>query len=108
MKNFIPLNSGRRALAVACLAITPFVGQVNAAPDNSAMGSRESGAVESGTIPQARPGLPQLSRGAEGPVRLDMRATVSTDPSVRDSNPLTMNGLWEMRPGNEIATSRSQ
>lgn len=112
MKNFLLLKSGR-ALVVAFAAIAPVVaGQVSAAPDNastkgvSSSSSRDSGVVESGTIPQARPGLPQLSRGAEGPIRSDMR--VSSDPSIRDKNPLTVNGLWETLPGGRVATPPTQ
>lgn len=107
MKNFLPLTSGRRMLVLAFAAIAPVVvGQVSAAPDTKDINSSSSGVsgrVVDGTIPQARPGLPQLAVGAEGPIRSDMRTT-STDPSIRDSNPLTMNGLWEMLPGDKIAT----
>jgi len=112
MKNPSFLKSGRCALLFAAAGLAPLVvGQVNAAPAGSAKNTEDarvasaSGAVEDGTIPAARPGLPQIPRGAQGPIRSDTR---SSDPSIRDSNPLTLNGLWETLPGNRVSRPGQQ
>lgn len=103
-----------RVLVAMALAAT-VVAPVAAAPADSQMGKDQRAATmrsdakseanEPGTIPAARPGLPQLSRGAEGPLRTD---TTKADPSLRDTNPLTANGLWETLPGNAIARPKQE
>lgn len=100
-----------RVLAGAALAAVA-VGQVDAAPARE-QAATEAGAMdegmlsetsEPGTIPAARPGLPKMLRGAQGPMRSgdEGQRQVSTDPAIRDTNPLTVNGLWETMPGNSI------
>lgn len=110
MKKTLFPDSGRRALVAALAALAPLaVAQMNAAPANTNPGADQearawgdSVATETGTIPAARPGLPQIPRGAEGPLRSEAGRIASSDPSLRDSNPLTANGLWESVPGNRI------
>jgi len=116
MTNLTFLNSYRSALVMtfAVLALIPL-GQVNAAPNSTGSSgdearlSRDTGyaevGTEVGTIPAARPGLPQKTVGAEGPLRTDKRGS---DPSVRDTNPLTVNGLWETQPGNLVTKPSPQ
>jgi len=113
MKSLAFLKSGSSALIVACAALAPFVvGQAGAAPAEqapvwrSAMSSEAN--TEVGTIPAARQGLPQQNpRGAEGPIRSDNRGQ-GGNPSIRDSNPLTVNGLWETMPGNVVSRPHVQ
>jgi hypothetical protein len=97
-------------LAVAALAaFAPLAGaQANAtsggAAEDSAALPNDSGAVVNGTIPAAPPGLPeQAPSGAQGPARAD--TGLASDPSVRDTDPQTVNGLWEMHPGNRVTRS---
>jgi hypothetical protein len=121
MKAPMYLTSERlaRLLAGAALAAMAVV-QAHAAPADTQAGkpgkavmqtsttstaSTTSEASEPGTIPAARPGLPQMQRGAEGPLRTDEHLR-KADPSIRDTNPLTVNGLWETLPGNVIAQPR--
>lgn len=103
MKTPISPKSVRRAALVACAILAPFAaGQVGAAPAG-ANPSDNSVSSEAGTIPAARQLPPQSSRGAEGPIRSDPRNQAYSDPSLRDSNLLTVNGLWETLPGNRVA-----
>jgi hypothetical protein len=104
-----------QALAVAALTATTLTQAVaadtsmrkDAGASNAAMrSSASSEASEPGTIPAARPGLPQLSRGAEGPLRAD--SSPKADPALRDTNPLTANGLWETLPGNTIGRPKQE
>ncbi len=56
-----------------------------------------------GTIPWGPPGVPQLEQnapGPQGPVRAD--TGLAGGPSIRDTDPLTMNGPWEQLPGDRI------
>ena len=104
MKKLMPFISGRRALILTFVALTPLAaGQLYAAPDFSkASGDNARIMLETGTIPAARQLPPQSSRGAEGPIRSDNQRQAGSDPSIRDSNPLTFNGLWETLPGNQV------
>ena len=118
MKSLAFLKSGSSALIVACAALAPFVvGQAGAAPASGKAGGEQAPVwrtmsseanTEVGTIPAARQGLPQQNpRGAEGPIRSDSRAQ-GGNPSIRDSNPLTVNGLWETMPGNVVSRPHVQ
>lgn len=112
MKNPTFPTAARLAKVVAGTALAALaVAQVQAAPAAAQGGRQDKAAIhtgtagdasEPGTIPAARPGLPQMPRGAEGPLRTDAPQT-KADPSLRDSHPLTVNGLWETLPGNVIA-----
>lgn len=63
--------------------------------------------MEARTILPERPGLPgQTPAGAQGPLRSD--AELASDPSIRDSNPDTMNGVWEQLSGNRVVSSNPQ
>ncbi|MDD5249533.1 MAG: hypothetical protein PHY45_11140 [Rhodocyclaceae bacterium] len=107
------LEASRRAL-VACLAAAAAVAAVSAVGQTTAAageypfgpdvrGFSPDGAMEPGTIPAARPGLPQQeSRGARGPLRTDELQQPRSDPSIRDTDPLTMNGLWEQHMGDVV------
>jgi hypothetical protein len=83
--------SGFTALAMAQGAAT------TAQPgDDSANDSPDGGTIQWGP-----PGPPeQAPAGAQGPVRSD--TGLSSDPSIRDTDPLTANGPWEQLPGNRI------
>lgn len=116
MKNLMFYPSVRNALLVAVAALVSVPAEVIAATPSSASTptyssgnaintatSRDTVADEAGTIPAARPGLPQQNpRGAEGPIREGYTARSGSDASLRDSNPLTMHGLWETKPGNVV------
>lgn len=109
MNKLLYLESGRGALTVAFAVLVPFIaGNLLAASDSSypdkggARAERDPVSIEEGTIPAARPIPPQSYLGAEGPVRSDTPDTRSTDPSIRDTNPLTVNGLWVTLPGNRV------
>jgi hypothetical protein len=109
MKTSTLLQFLGRALVVASATVAPIaIGQTGAAAGSARVSgldtvmAQESGAVVDGTIPAARPGLPELQRGAQGPIRPDALSESRTDPSVRDTDPLTMNGLWETKPGNVV------
>lgn len=106
----VMFSTSRSALVFACAAVLSVAGgPVNAAPaSDKNMGRdasvwRDSGATEAGTIPAARPGLPKIPVGAEGPIRSDSMGKAGSDPSIRDHNPLTVNGLWETHPGNLVS-----
>lgn len=116
MKKLTYLMSGRQraarmlaGLALAAMAVHAAAAPADAQadkPGSAAMRtSPANGASEPGTIPAARPGLPQIQRGAEGPLRSDEQSR-KADPSIRDTHPLTVNGLWETMPGNGIARPR--
>lgn len=115
MKSLVFLRSGSGALLVVCAALAPFVvGLANAAPASGKTSSEQAQvwhdgmSNEVGTIPAARQGPPsQAPRGAEGPIRSDIRGQAG-DPSIRDANPLTVNGLWETLPGNVVRKPRTQ
>jgi hypothetical protein len=63
--------------------------------------------MEAGTIPAAPPGLPEQDMsGAQGPLRLD--TGLASDPSIRDTDPATQNGVWEQLPGNRVVSSNPQ
>lgn len=99
------------ACAVAAVLAAAGAGAAGAAERGNMQEKARAAAVaneanEPGTIPAARPGLPQLRRGAEGPLRGEIEH--KADPSVRDTNPLTVNGLWETLPGNVIARPQAR
>lgn len=103
------INSAKSLRLVALAIIAPWlVTPLSAAPAASHPSGDYSyildGAVsgEAGTIPAARPEPPELQRGAAGPTRSDLLSRSSSDPSIRDQNPLTTNGLWETLPGNRV------
>ena len=109
MKNFLHLKSGRSTLTVAFAAFVPLTaGNLYAALDNSDPSEDimqvpyNSAPMEEGTIPAARPEPTQSSLGAEGPIREDASDKQGTDPSIRDTNPLTVDGLWVILPGNRV------
>ena len=116
MKNVMFHSSVRNAL-LAVAALASVSAAVIAAPPptytpgnapNAAM-SRDTAADEAGTIPAARPGLPQQNpRGAEGPIREGYTDRPRSDASIRDTNPLTMHGLWETKPGNQVTKPAMQ
>lgn len=114
MKKLTSLMSGCLTQILAGVALTAMAVHAQAAPINAQTDQRgraamrtstASDASEPGTIPAARPGLPQIQRGAEGPLRTDEHLR-KADPSIRDTHPLTVNGLWETLPGNSIAQPR--
>lgn len=114
MKEPVVFKSGLGALIVAVATSASLaVGPVYAAPADSStyadsVHGRDSSSSEAGTIPAARPGLPEISRGVEGPIRSEDQSRSRGDPSIRDSNPLTVNGLWETHPGNIVTTPQPQ
>lgn len=119
MKMPLILKTGRRTLVVAFAVIAPWVVELaNAAPldthlnRDEASTSRDSAVNEADTLPATRPEQPQLSpdaQGAQGPLRSgsDQHEPYRTDPAIRDTNPLTVNGLWETLPGNVVVRPRS-
>jgi len=96
MTKFKLVFSGSCALFLGLAMQVPAAG----AGTNDSVGL-SSGEVVGGTIPAARPGLPP--RGLLGAIRAESRLATSTDPAIRDTNPLTANGLWETGPGNAIS-----
>lgn len=62
-----------------------------------------------GTIQWGPPGAPQQEQspsGAQGPVRTD--TGLSSDPSIRDTDPLTANGPWEQLSGDRVVNPAVQ
>ncbi|MFZ2853972.1 MAG: hypothetical protein WAZ34_07660 [Rhodocyclaceae bacterium] len=111
MKKLSYPRSGRLTQMLAGVALAALAVHAQAAPTDTRTDRPEGTAMrtgttsdvsEPGTIPAARPGLPQIQRGAEGPLRGDEYSR-KADPSIRDTHPLTVNGLWETQPGNRIA-----
>ena len=96
MTKFKLVISGSCATFLGLAMLVPVAG----AGTNDSIGFG-SGEVVAGTMPAAPPGLPP--RGLQGPIRADPRPDTRTDPSIRDTNPLTANGLWETQPGNAIS-----
>lgn len=95
------LDPIRVALAILAVAMAPLAAAQTA---NANIGTEDSSVSEAGTIPAARPGLPQLpeERGAQGPIRSETRPTA--DPSIRPflGGPDIRNGLWETLAGNQV------
>lgn len=118
LPTFLASERLARILAGAALAAMAVL-QADAAPADMQAGKQGKAVMqtstaststetsEPGTIPAARPGLPQIQRGAEGPLRTDEHLR-KADPSIRDTHPLTVNGLWETLPGNVIARPQPQ
>jgi hypothetical protein len=109
MNELLHLKSGRSALTVAFAALVPLTaGNLLAASDSSYPGKggarveRDAVSIEEGTIPAARPIPPQSPLGVEGRIRSDTPNRPGADPSIRDTNPLTVNGLWVTLPGNRV------
>ena len=110
------IGPARSALIATSVILASLAfGQMNGASSGAYPGNdgsrawRDADSLEAGTIPAARPGLPQRSsRGAQGPIRSDAPGYAHTDPSIRDNNPLTVNGLWETLPGNRITSPSPQ
>jgi hypothetical protein len=106
-------TSGRGFIAVVAVAASFAAGRASAAQDeNNPYAALDDPALQAewlaaGTIPAERPGLPQMQDqgtiGAQGPMRFD--ETHRTDPSIRDTDPLTQNGVWEQHFGNVVTPS---
>lgn len=100
------------AVAALLTAMTPTLGAaMGSSPESAHEGGmpQSNSTDEAGTIPAARPGLPQQPpSGAAGPIREDYMVRPDGDPSIRDSNPLTINGLWETQPGNRVTKPEAQ
>jgi hypothetical protein len=106
------LVQGVAVVALAGLAQLAMAQSNDASAGNeaSAGGGQVSGrsdSMEAGTIPAAPPGLPeQGTSGAQGPLRSD--TGLASDPSIRDPDPATQNGVWEQLPGNRVVRSNPE
>ena len=107
VRNTLLVVAALASVSAAVIAAPPSTYAPGNAPDSTM--SRDTAADEAGTIPAARPGLPQQnSRGAQGSIREGYPAQPGSDASIRDSNPLTMHGLWETKPGNLVTKPTMQ
>jgi hypothetical protein len=88
------------ALAIALSAVASLAMAQGAAANQRGEDATQN-STDAGTIPWGPPGLPERApAGAQGPVHFD--PGLNSDPSIRDTDPLTMNGLWELLPGDRI------
>lgn len=112
MKKQMLISTGCGMATVAWAVFAPLAWAASTVPaDNTESMQYQPVMSEEGTIPAARPEPPYQGAdtlGPQGPVRSEAMPQSGTDPSIRDQNPLTVDGLWETLPGNAIATPHSQ